>query len=305
MIDFYTIVNLIYIGVSVLTLLLSLFLLTLAFVERRRCLDFPTVLACNTILTAAVFSANVLAISIYMYLWDEQLAPDFYSLYSLRGYIPHSSIACIHHSLVLQAIQKYCTITRVEWLNSTTRQVCLVLGQWIFDFTFGLPMFLTGNITKLAVENVCLVSFSRPELLFTAGGIIFLLSDTVMITLYGSLIRFVRKASTKVSGSQQQNMNRDMAMVRRIVMLHFALLFIVLPAFVAMILGAIRIEILPYRFFRILCFTMAASAFLMLIVLFWITPKLRKLIFDRVQQVNRLSNTKITRVIPIEENQRV
>lgn len=293
------IIDFLYIGTCCLVVIVAFSLLLIACIGYRQCADFSTLLACNSIFGGLLLGCNAIGLSVYMYLYDVQLSSDYFILCSLRGYIHHSAIAFLHHSLVLQAVQKYCSITRNGLLDTTVKKICFVAFQWIFDFSFCLPLLLTGNIPKLPVENVCLITFSKPYFLFSAGGIVFFVSDIIMIYVYWSLIKFVRNASTKVHGGQQQKMNRDMEMVRRIVMLHFILLFLVLPAFMAMIIAAIRIEILPDRIFRVFCFMMVASALLMLVMLCWITPKLRKLVTDKVQQANRSIYTKTSRVTPL------
>ncbi|CAF4818625.1 unnamed protein product, partial [Rotaria sp. Silwood1] len=124
-----------------------------------------------------------------MLTFDQQSVPTIDSLCPLRAYIHYCSIACVHHSLILQALEKYLKIRRIKFLNSQTRKMTIVLSQWIFDFTLTLPIFLTNNMVKLTIDNLCFISLSRLDLLLYTGGIIYVLSDIVLAVVYRLLVR--------------------------------------------------------------------------------------------------------------------
>ncbi|CAF1341059.1 unnamed protein product [Rotaria sordida] len=121
--------------------------------------------------------------------FDQQSVPKIDSLCSLRAYIHYCSIACIHHSLILQALEKYLKVRRIMFLNSQIRKMGIVLIQWIFDFTFTLPIFLTGNMVKMIIDNLCFISLSRLDLLLYTGVTIYILSDIVLAVIYRLLVR--------------------------------------------------------------------------------------------------------------------
>ncbi|CAF1398512.1 unnamed protein product [Rotaria sordida] len=120
--------------------------------------------------------------------FDQQSVPKIDSLCSLRAYIHYCSIACIHHSLILQALEKYLKVRRIMFLNSQIRKMGIVLIQWIFDFTFTLPIFLTGNMVKMIIDNLCFISLSRLDLLLYTGVTIYILSDIVLAVIYRLLV---------------------------------------------------------------------------------------------------------------------
>ncbi|CAF4648607.1 unnamed protein product, partial [Rotaria sp. Silwood2] len=199
-----------------------------------------------------------------MFLWDYECITNAELFCPLRGYIHHVGIASIHHSLVLQAIQKYCRIKNIKILDSSPRKICLVFGQWIFDFGYILPIYLTNNISKLPFDNACLISISRPDLLFSSGVVAFFVSDIIMAVLYRRLIKFVRQASQKANANQMQKINRDVAVFRRITLLNFELVILGIPALIVLIVAAIHIEILPKDIFRILLLFLNTAVLLML-----------------------------------------
>ena len=155
-----------------------------------------------------------------MYIWDEQVVPVVDSLCSVRAYVHHSTIAAVHHSFILQAVQRYCKIRGIALLNTRSHQICLVLTQWIFDFTFTLPAFVTGNMKKMISDNLGFISLNRLDSMIPMATILFVLSDITLSVIYKSLVRYVRNTSSRVIGNNQIQVRRDVTMVRRILLLN-------------------------------------------------------------------------------------
>lgn len=295
--DGATIVNQLYIFVCCLNCFIACAFLTNAIIYRHNCFNFPTLLACNTALIVLVFAADNLAVACYMLIWERQkvLVIDFLCL--LRGYIHHSSLVSIHHSLLLQAVQRYCSIKTIKLLDSHTRKILFVLFQWILDFTFLLPILLTGNFTKFFLDNICLISFEKPYVLILVAIVSVVSVDVIMIILYRRLIRYVHQMSAKVHVNRQKQMHRDLKMIRRVILLNFQLLFLSVPVIIVTILAAIRQDLIVKNLFRILLVIVNAAPCSMLIILFWITPNLRKGVLERFTCFQRRSKISATPVI--------
>jgi hypothetical protein len=295
--DFPSIINRIYIFVSCLDCVIAFAFLALAFIYRRRCFNFPTLLACNTALAVLFSSANHIAIAVYMFIWDQYLTPNIDSLCALRAYLHHSTIACVHHSFILLAIERYCKIRQYTFLKTHRRKICFVLFQWIFDFTFDLPPFITGNMVKLASDNLCFIILTRLDLVLYLAGVSFLLTDVTLSIIYRLLVRHVRQASARLNNNQQVRMQRDLTMVRRIVLLNSQLAIIGIPVLVVIILTIIRADLLPNKTMRIL-FLMSNLPFSpMLIILLYLTPDLRQ---SLIECRNRLKLCRPTRITPVQ-----
>ncbi|CAF1223797.1 unnamed protein product [Adineta steineri] len=172
-----------------------------------------------------------------MFIWDQYQVPKIDLLCPLRAYFHHSIMACIHHSFILLAIERFCKIRQVKFLKTQRQKICLVLFQWIFDFTFALPVLLTGNMVKVESDNFCFVTLTRVDLVLYLGIVAFLLTNITLSIIYRSLVRHVRQASAKLNNNQQVRMQRDLTMVRRIVLLNSQLALIGIPVLVLIILA--------------------------------------------------------------------
>ena len=274
--DLSTPLNLLCLFVSSCNFLVALLFLTIAVVFRQRCFTFPTLLACNTALGALLFSANNLVVLVYMFVWDRQTNRTGDILCSIRAYLHHSTTAWIHHSLVLQAIEKFCKIKNIELLTTRRRQIAFVLAQWTLDFTFDLPILLTGNMPKMVVDNMCFVSLFRMDLVFYMAVIAFLMTGVSLSLIYRRLVNHVRQASVRASNHQQAHMRRDLVMVRRIVLLNSELAIAGVPVTILVIVSAIRADLLPARWVRGLLLIVFLPISPMLSMLFWFTPALRQ-----------------------------
>ncbi|UJR07161.1 hypothetical protein I4U23_011449 [Adineta vaga] len=233
-----------------------------------------------------------------MFIWDEQVSPAIDPLCSVRAYFYHSTIAWIHHSLVLQAIQRYCKVRTLQIFHTRTRQLGFILIQWLFDFTFVLPVFLTGNMKKLTMDNLCFVSLDKLPLVFYLATVSFLLSDIIINIIYRLLVRYVHEISSRVNGNRQIQMQRDLTMVRRVVLLNIPLLVIGIPVLIVLVLIVIRTDLLPKNTLRILVMMGNSPLSFMLLILLWTTPNLRQSFINNWNRMKQFVSIKKNSVRP-------
>jgi hypothetical protein len=182
----------------------------------------------------------------------------------------------VHHSFILLAIERYCKIRQITFLKTHRRKISFVLFQRIFDFTFCLPVCITGNMVKLASDNVCFVTLSRLDFILYMAGLSFLLTDITLSIIYRLLIRYVRQASARLNNNQQMRIQRDLTMVRRIVLLNSQLAIAGIPVLVVIILTIIRADLLPNKTMRIMLLMSNLPFSPILIILLYLTPHLRQ-----------------------------
>ncbi|CAF1181772.1 unnamed protein product [Adineta ricciae] len=295
--DFPTIINRIYLFVSSLNFTVAFGFLALAALYRHRCFNFPTFLACNTALAVLLNSANHLAIGVFMLIWDQYEYSTVDSLCPLRAYFHHSTIAWIHHSFILLAVDRYCKIRQVTLLKSHISKICIVICQWIFDFTFDLPALVTGNMPKLATDNICFVALTRLDFVLYMAAVSFLLTDISLSIIYRLLVRHIRDASSKFNSNQQVRMQRDLTVVRRIVLLNSQLFVVGIPVLVLIILTIIRVDLLPHKFMRTLLVMSNLPYSPMLVILLLQTPDLRQ---SLIECRNKLKLCRSTRLMPVQ-----
>ncbi|CAF1355716.1 unnamed protein product [Adineta steineri] len=232
-----------------------------------------------------------------MFIWDQDQEPKIDSLCPLRAYFHHSIMACIHHSFILLAIERFCKIRQVRFLKTQRQKICLVLFQWIFDFTFALPVLLTGNMVKVESDNFCFVTLTRVDLVLYLGIVAFLLTNITLSIIYRSLVRHVRQASARLNNNQQVRMQRDLTMVRRIVLLNSQLALVGIPVLVLIILSIIRSDILPNRTMRTLILMASLPYIPMLVILLFLTPDLRQ---SLIECRNKLICCRLTRIALVQ-----
>lgn len=279
--DLPIIMNRLNIFVCSLTTLLAFSFILFAIIHRRQCFNFPTLLSCNTALAVLIFGANNLAVSCYIFIWDQQQQPNVDFLCSIRAYIHHTALVCIHHSLVVQAIQKYCNVKSIKIFDSLSHKIYLVVIQWTLDLIFLLPVLFTGNMPKLSFDNMCLIALSKPYIIAITPIFSYILPDVILIVLYVTLVKFVRQASARVHTNQDIRMRRDLTMVRRIMMLNGQLIVLSLPVAIVIIMATIRLELLNVKYFRVLLLMMNTAPCILVTILFWITPNLRNCFYER------------------------
>lgn len=295
---FTWIITRIYIGICTVNCFVASIFLLIALINHRQCFNFPTLLVCNTALGVLLYSTVNIAAARYMLIWDEQIMPIVDPLCSVRAYFYHSTIAWIHHSLILQAIQRYCRLRRLELFRTRTRQSCFILVQWLFDFTFTLPPFITGNMVKLDIDSLCFVSLNKLPFVFYLATVSFFLSDVILSVIYRLLVRHVREISSRINGRHQRQMQRDLTMVRRIVLLNIQLVVVGFPVVIFVILIATRPDLLPNNTVRIVIAIMNSPFSLLLSILFRITPDLRNSLSDNWNQAKQLFTRDKNRVLP-------
>ncbi|UJR20009.1 hypothetical protein I4U23_023143 [Adineta vaga] len=271
-------IGLVYVLPKSIAIIVYAAFLTLAFLYRHRCFNFPTLLACNTALAVLINSANHIATAVYMFIWDQYLVPDMDSLCALRAYLQHSTVTCIYHSFILLAIEKYNKVIGIRFLNTKHRKICLVLFQWIFDFTFDLPVLVTGNMTKLSFDNVCFVKLTRLDLSLYMAGVSFLLTDIVLSIIYRLLVRHVRQVSARLDNNRQMRMQRDLTMVRRIILLNLQLIIVGIPVLIVVVFSIVRVDLVPNKFMRVILLMTILPYSPLLIILLLLTPNLQEIL---------------------------
>jgi hypothetical protein len=223
--QFVILADLIIIFFCSLTCLIALIFLSTALVYHRGCFNFPTLLACNTCLASLFFASTNLAIGVYMYVWDQQIIVTEDALCPIRAYLHYTTTALMYHSYILQAVQRYCRIKGLNIINTRTRQLLLVTIQWIFGLTYDLPILFTGYLNKLLSDNMCFLPTYEAGLTMYSALLMFGIPNIVVTVLYRNLVSHVRTSSLTTTIVSQRQMNRDLTMVRRIVLLVSLLIF--------------------------------------------------------------------------------
>lgn len=152
---------------------------------------------------------------------------------------------------------------------------------------------------KFRTENVCFVTITNLGVLIPMIVISFVLSDIILTVLYRRLVAYVRHASLRVQGNQQQQMRRDLALTRRITLLNGQLVVVGIPAFMFLILCRIRPDLLLDKWLRFLLLAANTALCPTLLILFWITPNLRQSLTEGWNRAKQGISTSSNRVLPV------
>lgn len=295
--DFPSIINRIDLAACSINCIIVMCVVIIVSIGRRQCFNFPTLLTCNTALAILLFSIVNIAMAVYMHFWDQQKQPEIDDLCATRAFLHHSTIAAIHHAFTLQAIERYCKVLQIRLFNSWNRRLGIVLFQWTFDLSFAIPILLTGNMEKTKRDNMCLVSLHRLELVFYMFISSFVLSDVGLIIIYYRLVKHVRNVSANTQIHHRLHNNRDVTMVKRIVLLNAQLAAVGCPVLFIILGSAFREDLFPIKTLRVFATSINLSLSPILLVLFWSTPSLKKVLLELKAYVNVSQRTTVQSVV--------
>lgn len=266
----------IYLIVACVTFIAASAALTIAFIYRKRCFNFPTFVALNTILGVFIFSAIGIALCGYMIVWDQQQVPNIDYLCQFRAYLTHSTGGFIHHTFILQAVQRYLKVRRIHVFNNPIRKALLFVTQWIFSYTYILPVLLTGNMVKPKVDNLCFITLTKPYVIIPIAIASYFLTDVIVITLYRRLVNYIRQVSSIITANRRARIQRELILVRRIIMLNGMLVLVGSPVIACLILSLLPGNLLPYYCLRIILLLINLPMTYLVIVLCMQTPSLHQ-----------------------------
>jgi hypothetical protein len=173
--------------------------------------------------------------------------------------------------------------TRLFWQSARAQLMLIILG-WILAFSFPIPFLFTGEIIYNVDNQICEIPLRLSFPVFYLPLVIFIIPVSLVILIYFKLVRYVKEMGTQVTVTITLfRAQRDLAMVRRIIIL----LLIILTAGVPMTLFFMLsfFNLTPKYHSRIGYFFIDISLLCVMIVLFQFTDSLedsvKKVIFSR------------------------
>ncbi len=147
---------------SILMIICSIFGMSCGFMfiiivaTHHQCHTLTIFLVLNS--TVAGLIANITCISQAVYQLID-LGND--TLCAIRGLFLQAGTGVLYHTLCVQALHRlFVTVYSTRRYLQTVRfNIYMVVVQWVFSATFGLPFFLTGRITYQPGSRICQVKF--------------------------------------------------------------------------------------------------------------------------------------------------
>jgi hypothetical protein len=120
----------------------------------RQCHTLTILLVLNSSIAGLIANITCACQGIYQLL---DLGND--ALCAVRGFLLHATTGLLYHTLCVQALYRlFVTVYSTRRYLQTTRfNIYMVVVQWIFSITFGLPTLLTGHVVYYPVGRICQV----------------------------------------------------------------------------------------------------------------------------------------------------
>ena len=286
---------LIFASIALLTSVGTLFLI---FYHRQQSpMNTPTILICNTYVSI-IFTCVIL-----LDMYGHNLCGDLYSNISFdnwwcygRTYLLHTELCLLYHSYLLQAIFRFCRVVLYKHKRLQTFQFIssLILIQWLIGFLFMLPILFLHHFQYVPEYYYCEILLSDSLGLMLTGAITYSLPMGIIGGIYFYILYYMQKTrSQSVLRNRQQANQRDLVVLRRIIILLGLLVTLGFPTFFIwlgyMLTGYVN-SIGYHLGWSMFTFSLSSlpSTFVLL------TPQLRKLLMITIRKNQRIQPIMIT-----------
>jgi hypothetical protein len=154
MIAFETLSSILMLVWSTIGILCALLFILIVSIDRK-CHTLTILLVLNSIMAGLL--ANIVGISQAVYQLMN-VGPD--PLCAIRGLLLQVGTGLLYHTLCVQALRRLFVTVYSTRRALQTKQftIFLIVIQWIFSGTFGLPMLLMGRIRFHEGSRICQVN---------------------------------------------------------------------------------------------------------------------------------------------------
>jgi hypothetical protein len=252
----------------------TVFLLIIIF--DKICHTVPMMLIGNSCLAELICGTVIFSMNVYSFQNDLNQLPYQDSLCVFRGYLSLSSWAIQNYSFLLQSIYRYTIVVypnSLFWKSART-QILLIVSTWILAFAYPFPFIFTGEYIYDADNELCQIPLRLSFPIVFVVFIIYLIPINMIMLIYFNLVRYVKKISKNVaSANMLLRAQRELKMVRRIVILVSFLVLLGLPYTVFILMSFFTTP--PKYHFRIVLVFIDVSLVFIMICLFLFTDALK------------------------------
>ena len=244
-------------------------------------------LVCNTYLCCFLVSAMMLLM--YSYTLRGNLDPSaFFGGHwcRMRTYLANVSFGSLYYSFVLQAVFRLFRIVfyRHKFLQSFGACIIGIAMQWILTFLFVLPNLLFDDFQYLAFEYNCWIAFQNIRGLLIAMAVLFNNPLSIIFTIYTQIIRYTRRTAHRNRGRKTAN-QRDLAVLKRILILVLIIVVIGLPTVVVILIYMISNQVIPYAY-HIQGLSIALGVLMASVSLVFVTPQIQQMFTQTQTQIH-------------------
>lgn len=237
---------------NVLATVVFMIIVLVAIRLRRERTDISLLLTINTCL-ASLLTCLAVCIMISSNFWSGFLTVNLEFCF-IWGLLYDIFQCSIYHSYFLQALFRLCRVVfyRKKSLLSFSLYQALIIVQWFISVLVLLPPYFLHWYMPLLTEEYCLIPYTSigPEMYHII--ILYLLPLIGIICIYVWISRFIRRSSQaaaqNLAAHLRRRNERDLAMIKRIVLMISVLVAMRFPTIIFMIYAAITRYLHPITF---------------------------------------------------------
>ena len=257
--------------------------------------NVPILLICNTYFNAGLVSGFMLMMYTYTLMGNLDASVSFSGRWcEIRTFFIHVCFCSLYYSFVLQAVFRLFRIVfyRYRFLQSVGVCLLAVILQWVLSVLFMLPNVLLHDFQYLPSEFNCWIAFQNIRGLIMATIMIFNNPLTIIFNIYTQIIRYTRRTAHMQQRRKNAN-QRDLAVLKRIVILVFIIVGIGLPTFVVVVIYLITHSIIPYAY-HVQGLCIALGVLISSICLVFVTPQIQQIFTKSRTQVRPHETAMVT-----------
>ena len=292
------ILNILFLLLIVLSSVISVIVLLLVFIRiGPLASNVSLLLTCNTYVAIILFCFTLMDIGIHSLYGHWNPSTSFAGRWcEIRAYFPHVCFCAYYYSFVCQAIFRLFRIVfyKKRHLQSLGVFVVSIVIQWLLSFIFIAPHLIFDDFQYQALDYNCWISFRNIRGMFVATLIIYGGPLALILSIYIYIVRYVRR-KMYVHRKQKRSIQRDVLILRRIVVLLFFLIMIGVPTLVVLAIYLLTNYLTPLAY-DIQAVNISIGLLTTTMTLIFVTPKIRHLF--RRSPTDKSSST--NRNIPLQ-----
>lgn len=250
--------------------------------------NIPILLTCNTYISLGLVNIVMLIIYAYNFYGDlYQTVSVNNSWCQFRAYMAYSGYTALYYSCLLQSMFRLFRVIfyRQRILQSSLYFMIAIIIQWILSFLIPLYNYLHNDYQYIPLEYRCWISFTNILGLGIALVTIYLIPLTSMIFIYLYLLGHVRRPNHRQRHQWQRISNeRDMLILKRIVMCVVAMCALGIPSVIIWFIYMVNKYLIPLSY-HIQGLSLVIGLFLITVCFIFITPQIKDIFKQNRRQI--------------------
>ena len=271
-----------------ISLLICLILFILIFLSIRPLISNVSVILLLNIYIS-LFLTSIMMFIIYVYNLYGDLYPSISvndSWCQFRGYLVNVGFCALYYSCLLNSIFRLVRIVfyKFKYLQSCAVFLNLIFLQWFISFMLILVNLFNGDYEYLPQQYRCWISFKNPRGLLIASIIIYICPSVTILLIYIYILRYVRRTNP-VKPRQQKTIERDIIILKRIMIFIFTIILLGLPTVSILIIWVITGVLIPMAY-HIQGLSMGMGIFVATLSFALISPQIKQIFNQKEQNIS-------------------